>query len=277
MESNGNVQNSMAQNTEIVPLFSTSQSLGDGGIFTVEKAGAAEKLGRKYGPVSLCDLAKQNDLKRIHIVETKLGSFMEAEKNLRSIGCAMHFGFKVVVCDDMNDKSEASLKTESNVIIWPAVDTETVYERFIGIASKAATDGFYYRPRIDWKTIKAMWSDDLLISLPFYSSFLAKNSLTFATISPDLPCKPLVHREVGQFLPFDCVINNSIDRYVSSTGAEVQNVKTVYYKRRRDSKQFQVYRCDMNGTKWDKPNMDHMSSSEFSWESYCELTGRTMK
>jgi hypothetical protein len=45
-----------------IPLFSVSSSLKQGGVFTVERAGAAKKSGRVKGPVSLCDIAKEHGL-----------------------------------------------------------------------------------------------------------------------------------------------------------------------------------------------------------------------
>ena len=264
-------------NGDITPLFSTTCSFGDGGIFTLDKAGEKEKNGHIHGPVSICDLAKQNDLKRIYLVESKPSGFMQAVKNFAAINCVPHFGYKVIICEDINDKSEASFKTESKVVIWPARDTAKVYEKLIKVITKAATDGFYYQPRLDWKTLKGMWDEDFMLSLPFYSSFLAKNSLTFATISPDLPCKPLVMREIGQDLPIDMVINRAVDKYIEQSKADVDNVKTIYYKMREDAKKFLVYRCILGRKTWDKPNMEFMCSKEFSWESYCELTGKEIK
>lgn len=264
--------------SEIIPLFSTSSSFGQGGIFTVEEAGKSIKNGKKIrGPESICDLAKEEGLTKVYLVETKFASFMEAYKNLKKINCDLHFGLKLCVCEDMNVKTDDSLKTESNIIIWPAVDSVSVYEKFIKISSKAAIDGFYYRPRIDWKTLCAMWSDDLLLSLPFYSSFIQKNTLTFSTIVPELPAKPLVLREVGQQLPFDEIINEAIAKYAASNDSEVQDVKSIYYKNRAHAKSWQIWRCILDRTDYDKPNMEHCASSEFCWESYKEIVGGAVK
>src|SRR4051812_12650120 len=104
--------------SDIIPLFSSSASLKQGGIFTLEKAGAAAKAGHVKGPVSLCDLVKEEKLTQLHLVESNFVNFMTAYKNLKDVGCSLVFGLKVVVCEDIADKSDASTKTESKVIIW---------------------------------------------------------------------------------------------------------------------------------------------------------------
>lgn len=252
-----------------IPLFSTSASLKQGGIFTVEKAGTAQKAGHSKGPISLCDLAKEEKLSKLHLVESNFVNFMNAFKNLKDTGCDLSFGLKVVVCEDLNDKSEASFKTESKVVLF--LKNDDGYKSLIHLYSKAATDGFYYIPRLDWKFLNEMWSDNLILSLPFYSSFLARNTLSFSSIAPTLPTKPLMLKEVGQELPFDSLLDEAIDRYVQSNSLETQNVKSIYYKNRTDAKKFLIWRCILNRTTWDKPGMEFMSSKEFSWQSYKEL------
>ncbi len=263
----------MPEPLSVTPLFSTSASRSQGGIFTVEKAGETAKAKRTRGPVSLCDLAKRDKLTHLHLVESNWVNFMNAHKNLKEVGCNLSFGLKLVVCEDIADKSEASFKTESNVVIWLAGDGSTDYQRLIKLFTIAANDGFYHVPRIDWKTLCIGWGDDLLLSLPFYSSFLAKNTLTFASIVPQLPAMPLVMREVGQNLAVDSLLDDAVDVYVEKTGAEVQSVKSLYYLNRTDAKAWLNWRCILTrGASFDVPNLDGCTSREFSYESWKELT-----
>ncbi len=256
--------------TDIIPLFSTSASLKSGGIFTVNKAGDRERADApKKGPISICNIAKDEGLKKVFLVETNFVNFMLGYKNLKDAKADMVFGLKLVVCEDMNDKSDASFKTESKIIIF--LKDSDGYQALIKIYSKAAQDGFYYVPRIDWKTLKTMWSEHLILALPFYSSFLAKNTLTFATIVPDLPAKPLLLKEIGQELPFDSILNNVVDRYAASTDSIIQAVKSIYYFKREDAKKWMIWQCVLSRSTFDKPNMDHCSSKQFSYESYKEL------
>lgn len=259
------------QVSDILPLFSTAASLKQGGLFLTEKAGYLSKMGRKFGPPSICDIAKGEGLKKMTLVESNFVNFFSAFKNLKDLGCDLQFGLKLVVCEDMKDKSETSFKTESKIVIF--MKSGAGYEALCSIYSKAAKEGFYYIPRIDWPTLAAMWSDNLILALPFYSSFLAKNTLTFATIVPSLPANPVLLQEVGQELPFDGLLEDAQRRYASSIGASTQKVKSIYYKNRSDAKAFLVWRCALDrGSTFDVPNMEHMYSREFCWESFKELT-----
>ncbi len=255
--------------TDILPLFHSAGSLKQGGIFTVEKAGALAKAGKKRGPVSLCDLAKQEKLTQLHLVEDRLVNFMTAHKNLKEVGCQLVFGWKVVVCEDMAVKDEASFKTESKVVVWMAGDGTGDYQALLNLVTRASQDGFYYVPRLDWKTLKAMWHPDLLLSLPFYSSFLARNTLTFGSIVPDLPAKPILTMEENE-LPFDGLLGDAVVRYAAANGIAPQRAKSIYYRDRKDAKGWQIWRAILDRASWDKPNMEGCCSREFSYESWKE-------
>jgi DNA polymerase III alpha subunit len=253
----------------ITPLFSTSASLKEGGIFVIDKAGAAADAKHSKGPVNLVDLAKEEKLPFITLVESNFVNFMSAYKNLTKIGCQFRFGLRLVVCEDLNNKTDESFKTESKIIIF--LQDDKAYKNLINIYTKASTDGFYYIPRIDWKTLKEFWSDGLILALPFYSSFLARNLLSFSSIMPELPANPVLLKEIGQELPFDGLINKSLEKYSESNKSTIENVKSIYYKNRDHAKSFLIYRAILGRKTWDKPNMDGMSSREFCWESYKEL------
>lgn len=255
----------------VTPLFSTSTSLKEGGIFTLEKAGDRERTKRKHGPISLCDLAKDEKMDQITLVESNFVNFMNAAKNLGDAKVQFRFGLRVVMCEDMTDKSEASLKTQSKLILF--MRNSEAYKPLIKLFTKASTEGFYYVPRLDWKALKEMWSDDIILTLPFYSSFLAKNTLTFASIAPDLPAKPLLLKEIAQDLPFDSILEEAVNRYVAANGCEIESVKSIYYKNRDDAKKWLIWRCILDrGSTWDKPNQDHCTSKEFCYEAWKELS-----
>lgn len=269
----------MTHNADIVPLFSTGAALKDGGLFVAEKPGAAKKAGRKHGPLSLCDLAKTEGLKQVHVVDDRFANFYALTKGLKEAGATLHFGLKLTVCDDMAVKDEASLKNESKVVVWMNGDGSADYEAAINLYSLAATEGFYYVPRIDWKTLRAHWHSDLVMSLPFYSSFLARNLMSFASIVPDLPPGPLlVLQEVDQRMPYDEILTEAVERYVAATpSATLQRVKSVYYTTRQQARTQLTWASILDrGASWDKPRVDGFTSREFSWESYRELMGLGM-
>jgi DNA polymerase III alpha subunit len=250
-------------------LFSSSASRKEGGIFTIDKAGAAADMKHFKGPINLVDLAKEEKLSQITLVESNFINFLMARKYFDKIDCQFRFGLKLIVCNNIEDKSEESFKSESKIVIF--LKDDSAYQKLINIFTKAANDGFYYVPRIDWKYLNENWSDNLILGLPFYSSFIAKNLLTFASIMPIIPSNPLILKEIDQQLPFDDLINDAVDQYAKSNNYEIENVKSIYYKNRDDAKKFLIYRCILERNSWDVPNMDAMCSKEFSYESYKEL------
>lgn len=248
---------------DLIPLFSTCSSLKQGGIFTFEEK------PKKTGPVSIIKFVKEEGMKEIGFIESDFESFMVINKFIKPI-CKTIFGLKLVICNDLNDKSELSWKTESKVII--ILKDDDAYKILIKLFTKAATDGFYYYPRLDWKTLKEMWNKDgLMLCLPFYSSFLAVNTLTFNSIIPDLPENPIIFKEINGCLPFDSLLDKSVSNYASSNNLTIQPTKSIYYKNRNDAKSFLIWRTILNKSSWAKPEMEFMSSKEFCWESFKEL------
>ena len=255
---------------KLTPIFSTSASLKQGGIFTLEKPDPNSTL--KNGPISLVSLAKEEKLKEIVLIESNFVNFMNASKRFGETGVQFKYGIKLVVCENMEDKSDKSFENESKVIVLLKDDSDILaYQSFIHIFTKAATDGFYYIPRIDWKNLKSLWHNGLMLALPFYSSFLYKNTLTFSSIVPDFPDKPLLFKEIGQNLPFDSILNKVVDDYANFNKYEVENVKSIYYKNRKDCRQFMINRCILDHNTWDEPHQEYMTSNDFSYESYKEL------
>ena len=51
------------------------------------------------------------------------------------------------------------------------------YSDLIKITSCASKEGFYYKPNIDFEHLKNLWTKNLILMIPFYDSFLFKNTL----------------------------------------------------------------------------------------------------
>jgi len=181
------------------------------------------------------------------------------------------FGLKLCVCADMNDKSDESLKTESNVIIF--VRSSAGYNDLIRISNRAWTDGFYYKGRADWALLKTFWTENLGLALPYFSSCLAKNSLTFSSIVPDFPVRPTLFREIDSGLPFAPILDAAVDKFAGEQGLEVQPVKSIYYSAPEDFEAYQVFRAIHNRAEFAAPNVNHLCSDQFSFQAYQKLVG----
>lgn len=250
--------------TDIIPIFKSHYSLGRS-ILTLDAPGDPVP----NAPVSIFDILLENKMDELFLVEDSFGGFLEAYQNSKDNKIKLNFGLRLNFLCDVEEKDEEALKSRCKYIIF-AKNTKG-YKRLIKIWSFAAKDGFYYAPNIDFKTLKTFWNeDDLMLCIPFYDSFLHRNSLEGATCIPEFDfCKPTFLVEDND-IPFDDLIKNRILNYVKSTEYSTQEVKNIYYKNNEDFLAYLTFRCINNRSSLEKPNIDHMCSDEFSFESWKE-------
>ena len=121
-----------------------------------------------------------------------------------------------------------------------------------------------------------MWTENLSLAIPFYDSFLHVNLLTLGNCVPDFPDKPVFFME-DHGLPFEGLINDAILQYCAINGNEIVQTHTCYYFLAKDVLSYNTYRCILNRSSLDKPQLDHFSSEEFSFESYLKLIGKKIE
>lgn len=252
----------------MLPLFKSHYSISKS-ILTLEKADTS----KQNGPDSIIDIALENNLKEVWLVEDSMTGFMEAYKNCQESKLNLRFGVRLTLCENMEKKDEDSLKTHQKIIVFMR-NTEG-YKDLIKLYSKAATEGFYYLPRLDCKVLKKLWNkDNLSLSIPFYDSFIFKNSLYFDTCIPEFEFTEPTFFIEDNGLPFDYLIKQNVEKYSKASNFETVLTKSIYYKKREDFKAFMTFKCIHNRTSLEKPNLEHMSSAEFCFESYLDY-GRT--
>lgn len=251
---------------DILPVFSTHYGFTFSSILTLEEYGKTSS----GNPSSICDIAKNNNLKQVTIVDDRIDGFIEGYKNLSKIDCQMIFGVKLLICADIENKSEESLKTESSVIIF--IKNTQGYSDLIKIYNRAWTENFYNRGRTSWKQLKELWTDNLVLALPFFSSFIAKNLLSFNNIVPDFPMKPIFFKEVDSGLPFASIIEDGINKFENGESTNVQLTKSIYYGGPEDFEAYTTFRARGNHSEFQRPNVDHMCSNKFSFKAWQELT-----
>jgi len=245
---------------EVLPLFKSHFSIGRS-ILTLEDE---EKEDNQ--PDSIIDIAKDNNLKEINLVEDNMTSFLQAYTNTKKYNINLRYGLRISINDDMTERSEESRQKTSKVVIF--FKNEQGYKDLIKIFSTAAKDGFYYEPRIDFKTLKSLWSDkNLILCIPFYDSFIFNNTLRGTVCVPDLEfTRPILFIE-NNSLPFDHIIKDKVLAYAKANKLETLNTKSIYYKNGKDFKAYLTFRCINNRTTLNKPELSHMTSNRFSFES----------
>lgn len=254
--------------SEIIPIFYDSSSFKS--ILTVAKPSEYHE----GGPVSIVTLAKEAGLKKCVFVSKNFSSFIDAYKNLKKENIELIFGVEFVMCDDAKNQSPESQANEHKIIILMD-GTEKGYQDLIKIytACHSNPDNKYYIQRFDYKQLKPLWSKHLIMALPFFDSFIAKNLLQFgAAIVPDLSfCKPIILREINSGLPHEGIINTAIDKYNADKVLEEIKTKTIYHHKYEDFRAYSVYRAIMNNAQHQKPEMEHFGSKNFNFEDWKKL------
>ncbi len=248
-------------NKDILPIFTSHFSIGKSTL-TLEKP--EEIVDNK--PISIFSIAKQYKLEEILLVENNFSGFIEAYKNAKDSNVLLRFGLKLIICNDLNEKSDESKKTESKVIIW--MKNSDAYKDLIRIYSKAATDGLYYVPRLDWKNLQLMWGKNLILSIPSYSSFLHNNLLKGNECVPDFgKIKPNIMFS-RMDLPFDFLIEESHRNYAKNNNLDLIECHNIRFYSKKQFDSYFTFKCINKRSVLSMPKIDHFSSKEFCWESY---------
>jgi DNA polymerase III alpha subunit len=148
------------------------------------------------------------------------------------------------------------------------------YKDLIKLYSKIYTNinNKHYHFRGSWSVLKELWTENLLLSVPFFDSFLHRNTLNYGSaIVPDFPAKPVFMKEINSGLPFAPLIEEALDNFVKDSDYELINVKTIYYENYRDFKAWQIYRTIQLRTDFNKPEMNFCMSNQFCLEDYLKL------
>lgn len=245
----------------VLCLFKSHYSIGKS-ILTLEKPEPITETST----ISIFSIAKENKLKKLILVDDSITGFLQAYTNANDLGIKLIFGLRFSVTSDVNDKSEGSISSESKIIIFAR--NKIGYNRLIKLSTFASKEGFYYHPRIDFATIKKFWSDeDLIMAIPFYDSFLHRNSFYFSLCVPDFSfCKPIFFIEESG-LPFDKILAQKVESYCKDK-FKINKARSVFYYKNSDFEAYLAFRCINKRTTLDKPEFEHMASDKFSFEEW---------
>jgi DNA polymerase III subunit alpha len=192
---------------------------------------------------------------------------LQANQNCSDLGVKLNYGLRLTICDDNQEKSDDSLNSNSKIIVFAR--NLNGYKRLVKLYTDASTEGFYYEPRTDWGKLKKVWNDkDLLMTFPFYDSYVFNNLLTNKICCPDLFSEPFFFEEDND-LPFD----NLVSAQLKKMNGNIVKSKSIYYSTRQDFPAYLTFRCINKRTTLSKPNLEHMSSAEFCFESWEEANG----
>jgi DNA polymerase III alpha subunit len=248
----------------MIPLFKSHFSIGK----SILKLNSNGKPGSADG---IFDIAQEEDLEQVCIVEDSLTGFLESAKTAKEKGIHLIFGLRIFCCDFYQ---EDKAKDCHRIIVF-AKDDEGC-KLLNKIYSKTFSKS---RASIELKDLSKLWNEKhLSLAIPFYDSFMFNNLTTFSNCAPSFNfTTPTFFIEDNQ-LPFDDFVSNEVNSFCKKNNFPQQKVKTIYYKNRKDFEAFQTYKCICNRGSWsgrsvslEKPNLDHFGSTEFCIESWREF------
>jgi DNA polymerase III alpha subunit len=240
----------------MVPLFTSHYSIGKS-ILTLDHP----KKETPGGSRSVFSIAEDNGLSQVCLVENSLTGFPQALSTAKDLGIQLSFGLQLSICEQ-NHKVIIFAKNESG-----AKKLNEIYSRAF-----SSEEGC-----ICGKTLLKMWTPrNLMLAIPFYDSFIYKNTMSFENCTPDLSGLDPVFFIEENNLPFDGLLKEKVETYAKAFNAETQLTKSIFYEKDEDVDTLQTYKCitsrRFGKSSLSKPNLDHFGSDEFSFESYLHAT-----
>lgn len=246
---------------QVLPLFKSHYSIGKS-ILTLSKPSG---IDREY-PVSIFDIALEHQLDEVILLDNSISGFLEAIDSAKKSKVKLIYGLIINVIDNVDNKSEETKKTLSKICVF--IKNSDGYKDLIKISSFAAKEGFYYEPNIDWKNLKRLWTKNLKLAIPFYDSFLFKNTLNNCLCVPDFSFTKPVFFVESNGVPFDSIVNSKVKEYCLNNNYEMQKTKSIYYYKNEDYNAYLTFRCINNRSLLEKPELEFMCSNKFSFEEW---------
>lgn len=251
----------------LIPLFKSTYSLKS--ILTLEKPGNSSPEGAD----SIFDIAKENNLSEIFLLENSMIGFKKAHELSKELGIQLIFGVVFDMCNNRMDEDKKSSAHKVNIF---AKNDEGCKE-LMKIYSLAHTESEGF---LDCETLRQKWSDNLLLCVPFYDSFIHNNALFFKNCLPDFSFTSAIMFLEDNDLPIDLPIREKVNIFAVQNDLMTQDTKTIYYKNRDDADAFITYKICTNrqGGKaqtLDRPELAGMSSREFCFQSFLEKCGQS--
>ena len=247
----------------MIPMFKTDCSIGRSILTLKDPSDASDTAD------SIFSIAEEHGLDRIVLVEDSLVGFLDAYFKCKKYGIKLVFGLRLEICNHLED--ENPLNKHKIIIFSKNNDGCTLLNRIYSDAH-AKGDGC-----IPMKNLREHWDEKKLkLSIPFYDSFIFNNALTFNTCVPDFSFASPTFFYENNDLPFDGHLYNLVSKYCLDNKYKMHETKSIYYKHREDFEAYQTYKiiCGRGGfgrqRTLDVPNLDHMGSKEFCFDSYLE-------
>ena len=214
---------------------------------------------KKNNKQSIAKICLDNNILEPIVVDTKMTGVMELFQNLTPLGLNPRFGLNYKF---IHDTSEENANNWHRIIIF--IKNTQGYKDLIRVHNLANIEnGGNVTPKI----LESHWTENLKLAIPFYDSYLFRNTMYDVSCLPEFSNVPHSFFYEENSLPFDDLIASRIK-------GEKILVKSVFYENDNDFVTWLTYRCALNYSNKGKnrtlesPMFDHCHSDQFSFESY---------
>lgn len=210
----------------------------------------------------LLDFQKDQDLKKLVVVEDSFYGFRELNSKLLERKADLVFGIRLPVVQNLTDEQPSKL-------VFFAKNNDGVRQ-----IKKLYTKTYCSNEQtLCLNDLTAAEFSDTRVAVPFYDSFIYQNIFHFGLCNVDLKKFDHFFFEESNDHPFDFMISDQLRKTVKPE--KIVKAKSIYYKNREDIEAFQFYKsvCSRSGGKppsKDNPQLEHFCSAEFCIESYLE-------
>ena len=244
----------------MIPLFKSNYSVGKS-ILTLDEA----KKEPDDSADSIMDIALENNLKQIILIEDSMVGFLEAHKICKNYNIQLIYGLRINCCNLLEDEDKE--KSKHKIIIFSKNDAGCKLLNKIYSNAFCNHNGF-----VDGKYLSTIWDESALqLAIPFYDSYIYNNNFTFSSCVPDFAFTKANYFIENNNLPTDPLLIDLVNKICEKPLL----TKSIYYKDKKDVYAFQTYKilCNRSFGKessLSNPNLNNFGSDEFCWESYLE-------
>ena len=244
----------------MIPLFKSTYSIGKS-ILTLDHP----KETKEGGSDSIISIAQENKLKSVFLVEDSMIGFLDAYQKCKEHDIQLIFGLRISCCNSVSEEDKKS--SEHKIVLFAKNDNGV--KNLIRIFSLANKNGGF----VDSVFLQNNWSNDLMLCIPFYDSFIYNNNFRGKQCLPNFNFTKATYFVENNSLPFDLILKVKVEKWASARSEEIQQTKSIYYKNRKDFEAWQTYKCLCNRSfgkeqSLSSPNLEHCGSDSFCWEAF---------
>ena len=237
----------------MIPVFTSHYSIGKS-ILTL----SLPEKNKEGGSDSIFSILQENNMQDLFLIENCLTGLPEALSNSESLGINLRFGLTINICN------------QGHKVVVFAKNTNGVKS-----LNQIYSAAFSSKDCITESKLKDLWDkENLMLCIPFYDSFIFKNTMNFENCTPELNQFDPVFFLENSNLPFDGLIREKVLKYSSSFKLKTQEVRSIFYKEKSDVDALQTYKCicskKFGKNTLSKPNLNHFGSDDFCFESYLQ-------